>query len=244
MLKILLVILGSVVAINSLISALKWKEISRVRKLWTLANIVLIIMTSYYAWIEAQESKINKSIESKIGELRTINYSKKNKTITFDIGGAYLKSDIGVFQLPLINKNKGNFFKAWIENSRLFINMVIRNEVGEIIATIEGQTWKVYKDGYDYNNDDKGFEIVTPDKRVIFQIFMKEDLVFVRGLVLSDNKEGYYIIEKPKEKYSSKLAIVNLNQKKWEVPDAVPKIFKYPRESYFGERDLNNPLNN
>ncbi|NJK85398.1 MAG: hypothetical protein HC906_04940, partial [Bacteroidales bacterium] len=85
----------------------------------------------------------------------------------FNVGGeTILRSKDGFFQIPYEEK-LGNFFKAWIEENKLFLEIIIRDQDGNIIATVEGQTWKIYNSGYDYNNDESGFEIVTPDKNVV-----------------------------------------------------------------------------
>ena len=112
--------------------------------------------------------------------------------------------------------------------------MVIRDEKGDIVATIDGKTWKLYKEGYDYNNDDKGFEIVTPDKKVLFQIFLESEIVHIRGLIMTDKKTGFYIHECD---YGSAWNPVNPAKFNFEIPKTVKRLFKYPREKYFGVRN-------
>lgn len=241
MLRIVTLILGLIVTINAIWTTIKWKKSSLIKKIFALLSVVVVLITAYYAWTDFKENEKVKKIESKVGELKALN-NYKDLRITFAFGtNVFYESLKGDLQFPG-NTKKGKYLKAWINDDKLFLSVVIRNQIDEIIATIEGQTWKVYNIEYDYNNDDKGFEIVTPDKKVVFQIFLKDHIVHIRGLILSDQKFGYYVYNDPTDK-GAMLEIVDLTKKTFMIPDFVPKIFMYPRETNYGVRDFNNPLN-
>lgn len=243
MLKYIFIALSAIVTVNTVLTAKKWKAISKFQKFIIVLGILTIIIGSYVAIKENIDSGQIKNVESKVGKIETDTKCLDSLYVSFNVGNdSFLTSSNGQFQIPS-DPSLGSFFTSWIKNNELFLNIVIRNEKGEIIATIEGQTWKIYKDDYDYNNDEKGFEIVTPDKKVVFQIFLKDTIAYIRGLIMTEKKIGFYIHEVPSG--GSLWQPVNPSKWDYEIPsDLVNRIFLYPREFHYGERDLNNVLNN
>ncbi len=253
MFYLIYIVLVVIVGIYSILNSIKWNEISKFQKLLTCISIVAAIVGGIYTWDSYLKDKEIKNINSPIGKIYANNYSEENEPMQFELGQFFSRNDDGSIYIPSVKKDEICFY-AKISNSELFLNIVIRNEKGEIIATIDGHTWKMYKGGYDYNNDDKGFEIVTPDKRVVFQIFLRENIVVIRGLLMFDDKSGLYIEDAPKEGHKNKLDLENgytvialpvrTEKVQFAIPTQVPKLSKYPRETNYGVRDYNNPLNN
>lgn len=119
-------------------------------------------------------------------------------------------------------------------NDQLLLDIKINDSRGDGIAILSGRTWKIVDtDGIDYNNDDYGFEIITNEGRVIFQIEVRTDTVICNGMFCLERGFCFFYTNK-----TSYMAGAIGPDKRFDLPDdfQIPPIFKYPRNEYLGVR--------
>src|SRR6266536_458806 len=127
--------------------------------------------------------------------------------------------------------------EIWTENNQIMINAYIKDSKGDMVATIIDRVWDISdrSGDIDYNNDDSAFEVVSKDDRVIFQIELKKDKVYLNGIVCSekgnctyfDRKKGWIINSTP----NARQRFIFPNQ------ELSKPLFKYPRYQYLSIRD-------
>jgi hypothetical protein len=165
------------IAIIAIFNGIKWKEISNRKRIVVLLAIIgasLMFINQYKSY---KKSKIIDRINATFGDIT----DTKNATVPIVvIGNSNVKftSKNGV-----INLGPGIEFKVYIKKNKLFVNIVIHNSKGQSIAVIEENTWTIFENDYEYNNDAQAFELVTKgDRKVFFQIFLKEGVAHVNGM--------------------------------------------------------------
>jgi hypothetical protein len=80
-------------------------------------------------------------------------------------------------------------------NGKLVVSTIIRGLDGKPIAVIEDNEWTLYdRENYEYNNDEKAFEVVSKgDRKVMFQIEYKDGIASLFGLFVNEVGAGIYI---------------------------------------------------
>jgi hypothetical protein len=113
---------------------------------------------------------------------------------------------------------------------------------------MDGNEWTMYSDDYEYNNDDTGFEIVTKgDRKAYFQIYLKDGIAHVLGVVTDKYGVGIKFVQSVKDpephhdEFESLLFVGILpsadpNKLKKAYEAVATPIFKYPRQKYIGVR--------
>jgi len=236
--KILEIILPAIIVILGIILTYKWKKLSTFQKiilsifiLLTIALTIVQIKNSQYA--KAKEEYIEK-INSKFGELY---FDGETETIIV-VGNKderfIINSPDGT---PFVNKKHDPVIRMNIKDGKLLVYILIRDLNGEVIAVIDGDTWTVFDDDYEYNDDNgKAFELVTKgERKVFFQIEYKNELVHVSGYMLNPDGSGVVIYYNEKGHLIANIAdnaskinkIKNIN---------ISRLFKYPRSKHYGER--------
>jgi hypothetical protein len=233
------ILLIAIIALLGLILPYKWKKLKKFQKkilsVLVLLTIVLAIVQIRNSRYEKAKEELIEKVNSSFGELEfdgepvtTLILGNKEGS-----GSVIIKSPNGT---PL-NDKYGPLIRIGIKDEKLLVNIVVRDLNGEAIAVIDRDTWKVYDDDYEYNDDNgKAFELVTKgDRKVFFQIEYKNELVHVSGHLLNPEGGGVVIYYDKNGKlvvsdytYASIInEIKNLN---------IPRLFKYPRGKYYGER--------
>jgi hypothetical protein len=173
----------------------------------------------------------------RIRNSNTIFFARGSR-VTFD----WIVPGLG-FSVAIVPKRRSTWLPYFgPEVSRMIVNITIRDIDGSPVAIVDGDYWKVYKAGYDYNNDDYGFEVLTPDKRVIFQLDLKDDIVEFAGLLLTDKGDGlYWAGDKVWHgAWMWQLESGEFHGVPFEIPkDTIAPIFMHPRELYVHERIAN-----
>ena len=125
------------------------------------------------------------------------------------------------------------------------VTVVIRNFNGTAIAVIDDNTWTVFDDDYEYNNDDSTFELVTKgDRDVFFQIFYRNGMIYMSGYLIDENGIGVAMFNNESEINSSQMHMNSMKGRADHKPSpmpspseiAIPRIFKYPREKYYSKK--------
>lgn len=130
----------------------------------------------------------------------------------------------------------GTLLKLNIENEKLILNVLIRNLNGKVIAVIEDNTWTIFDSEFEYNNNETTFELVTNgERKVFFQIDYRNAKAYVSGYLINDKAIGMIIYNDTNNINSSSIFIVPPKNKS-DIPTDlnIPRIFKYPREKYYG----------
>jgi hypothetical protein len=259
MLKITELVLVATLAIYSLLSAAKWKKLTTVKKIFTILSAVVLILVAYnginsYFIQKQNQSKEEyiRKVEAKYGEIVSGNKSEiPSVWLGNPIFFVELKSNKNKYATVTINHDE--LIKVYIENGILQVNAIIRDAETEVIAVISENTWKIFDDNYEYNNDECAFELVTKgDRSVVMHIQFEKGRVFMEGH-FSSEKESAFIYPAPNAVVDGKPIgdqVLMLLQDSAEpyseeyrksVKDHLKKnlikpIFKYPREKYLGVR--------
>jgi hypothetical protein len=186
---------------------------------------------------EKKEALIER-INAKFGDLKDIDGAKAPKIGVGNIDDAKIIynsiSNTCIFRLetePLV--------KLYVINNKLVVNIIVRSLDGKEIAVIEDNTWTIYNNDFEYNNDETAFELVTKGERcVYFQIVFRNGVAHISGCLLDkkgrgaaffnmDNTSNLFAIKPDSKNVIDMNKILNLN---------IPRIFKYPREKHIGER--------
>jgi hypothetical protein len=234
MFKYIEIILVLFVGIYSGTEISKWKEISPTRKFFAILAILCGFVIAWNAICDIRKQKVLEKINSSFGELID---SKKATVPIFDIGNNTLISwkRNGVYSFPGCE----NVFKAFVKDDRLYLNMIIRNEKGEVIAAIYENIWTMFDKDYEYNDDEKAFEIVTKGERKLFlHVELKNTKILLAGFVFNENGIGWYF--SPDVEYIHVIRVNTDNYSLHQGKCKIKNIFKYPREKYYGVRLGNN----
>ncbi|MBC3847013.1 hypothetical protein H8K90_11525 [Winogradskyella echinorum] len=248
-------ILVFVVAVLSLIISLnKWSKLTNTHRLIVVSIIAFLLIIAIVQITNIATDKVEKDkenekqslvekINAKFGDLNFDGEPVKQMRIGKREDGATLDLVDGVLSLSsfgqLFPSSSGQLLKLAIKDNRLLVYTIIRDGNGDVVAVIDGDTWTVFDDGYEYNDDNgKAFELVTKgDRRVFFQIEYKNNLVEISGFLLNADGEGLHIYDTGIGDYGAAMnPVVKSNYENRLKEYEIPRIFKYPRGKYFGVR--------
>jgi hypothetical protein len=184
---------------------------------------------------QKRKENLIERINTKFGEINTEGAKEQFMKLGYKENSIIINLVDAVFsvgELPII--------KLEISNARLMINVVIRDFDGTPIVVIEDSVWTVYDNDYEYNNDDTAFELVTKGGRnVFFQAYFIDNIIHFTGYLINEDGIGMAIYNNNNEINSSELAL-NSKEDESKLPNTsdlgIPRIFKYPREKYYGGR--------
>ena len=232
--SLLSILFPCIATILGLMLTYRWKESSMLEKIILIMGIVSTLVVALNNYNRStKESRIER-INEKFGDLSD-DYDAFVPTFQIRNSGTRFLVTKGVF----IYDKSGPLIKGYIKNNRLCIYVIIRDQEGDPIAVIEDNTWYLYNDDFEYNNDDKGYELVTKgDRRVYFQIELNDGIAYFAGLLYTSQHEGIYFMHSGESNGASITYIrpdsrLNLNA---ILNPLVKPIFKYPREKYFERR--------
>lgn len=117
--------------------------------------------------------------------------------------------------------------QVYIQNDILYANVKLYSGDNTTPIEIDGRTFVVQPEGWEYNYDALAFEVVDDEKQPVFQFIRRtafdvvvNGVLSVRGWVVAGNESGLIINPSPLQ-----LAEFSLNP-----------IFKYPSSKYQGQR--------
>lgn len=203
----------------------KWQTLGAGGKSALVVQLVLylaiFIFTAVLYWNDLDE----KTRLSRVGRFHIDTEGRfvKKPVLAFgDLGGT-LTGDSTVTFVTKWN----DIFSLRAVNGKYNVILYLREKDGDAVASINGTLFKIYHDGYDFNYDSKGFEIVTGDLKVVFQLDYRDGAVYMAGLLYKEDGSSLYIhgpyIDFPKRDFI-------------EPANEIPRLFKYPREEYFRQR--------
>lgn len=234
--KVFEILLVLICALYAIVNGLKWKKINRVKKLFVFISFLTAFVISINQFKEWQKENLIDRVSATFGDIKDL----KGATIPIIKLGPY-----GTKAASIILNNGGvlgfkdpydNLMKVYIKENRLNVNVVLRDLKGKVIAVIDKNEWTIFGNEYEYNNDDTGFELVTNgDRKVMFQIDLKEGIAHISGLIINEKEKGFYIHEDPKSNMSVMIA-VEVGYDFQISKENIKPLFKYPRGKYIGLR--------
>lgn len=129
--------------------------------------------------------------------------------------------------------------KVSIRDGKLLVSTVVRDESGNLIASITDNEWKTSATlAWDRNFSDEAFEVVDLKGRVVFQIRLNRGVAQIQGIFCSLKGDGIAVVEGPNGS-AQVTGFAKLNQVYDQIN--IKPIFKYPSEKFPGE--LAQPMN-
>lgn len=235
MLNILQIVIVAVAAILTAFTAYKWNELDWFGRIALIFIILAAILVAINDYRKHTKERLLERVEVKIGDMQSLKGSHI-PLIRFGNNGAAIMFPHGIpfsidDEIPL---------RVYINNNRLNVYAIIRSPKGEPVAVINDNTWTLFSDEYEYNNDKSGFELVTKgERKVYFQIQIKHNMeVVVIGNLLHKDGFGLKIDENVEnEQGGTIMRKVMEFSPEFDYQLKAKPIFKYPRGKYLGVRN-------
>lgn len=209
-----------------------WATIDARQRAIIILSLLLLLFIFFDKIKELIKKHRDKKLDATTGELKSLSTDK----IRIGIIGATQYNFTPIDKSFQLNDpdTKSDFIKASIVDDKLKLNFLIYGIDKKLVAGIQDNFWTVYERSYEYNNDNKAFEIVTPvEKKVLFQICIENDGVKVAGLLKSITGAGLYLFS---ENSIGKIQPANSIDGFALPNDKIEKLFKYPRRKFLGKR--------
>lgn len=231
------ILFAAAATILGIIFTVKSEQPSILGKVFLVVGIlsaILIIVTSIQAY---RKEKVLERINANFGDVKDLVGAKIPQIA---IGH---KNSPAVFQLNesalMVDSNNQPLLKAYIKDSKLLVNALIYGLNGKIIAAIEENTWTIFDKEFEYNDDNRtAFELVTKgERKVFFQIQLYNGMAYIAGHILSKDGYGVIFYAPPNKTEGGAMHIIRNENDKKDIPDSihVERLFKYPREKYYGK---------
>lgn len=228
---------GVVLGIYAALTVKKWSRSTKMERVFVVLSIISVLVIAYNAINKGRQEKALQDVYNNIGEFKN---SRKVKFPAMSIGGA----EGGMYNpwggpTGFFSSDHKPIFAVYTQDNKLFVNAIVRDFDGKVIAVINDNEWKIFnKDDFEYNNDETGFEVVSNgDHKVYFQVYLEHDQANFCGLFVGEDKNGWFFFWDKKEKFGSSISIQNgLMWKDEDYMGYNSPIFRYPRERHLGER--------
>ena len=235
--RFLLIFLSIAFGAYSAYSGLKWKKLHLLARILVVLGIVASFGLGVFSYIDYLDSENEKDIGATFGEIQARQFRSPNIHMKVRGSTAPFTSRTGKINFNFVD----NELRIAKVNEKLYAHVTLRDVDGSVVAVVDGDYWKIYKQGYDYNNDKTGFEVVTPDKRVLFQIDLKMDTAFFAGLVVNSKGDGLYFYPDPMGSGGALIQTIEDGKSYYGdfalSYDWIKRMFKYPRERYPHHRE-------
>jgi hypothetical protein len=232
----------------SIFLSVKWKKASNWKKIFIILSILTSILIAYNGITGYKKQKLKESIEAKYGEFINKNKSYIPK-IRFGNPESFITVNYPENTNGIFLSAQRELIEVYVKDGKLYVNAVIRDYKKEIIAVISDNTWKIFDENYEYNNDENSFELVTKgDRNVFMHIEFKSGYVYVEGFLISENFGVYFYPQRGFWIWPDQIMmhIVDSDNDNKELDkniyfedlksNLINPIFKYPREKYLGVR--------
>jgi hypothetical protein len=241
-------ILSLILAIYTIIKASNWSELNPLDKGFFVLAIIIALVVAYNSIKQIQDENKKKKKE-KLKEEKELLIEKINSSfgdLNDTENAKKLSVAIGKSGMRFVPNNetftfkgfqgKEDLFKAFIKNDKLFVNIVVRDVNGEVIAAIFENTWTIFDNNYEYNNDETAFELVSKgDRKVFLNIELFNAEIIFEGAALDDNGKGLFMYGV--EGKGTKFIPINKKEDFTLTKNKIKPLFKYPRQKYFGIRN-------
>jgi hypothetical protein len=224
---------GAVASILAYITKAKWKELSTIGKSSLIIGIIAVIFGAILAHTKAKKEALIERIEATYGTIGdTFGATFPDIMIGYRSSAPLEKQFGGVFRIFQIE-----WFKAYVKNDKLFVNIVIRDSMGEPIIAILENEWTKYQNTYEFNNDETALELVKKgDRSVFFHLELKEGILHVEGILYHAARVGIQLIDSGTGDNWSQAVVVAHGEGDYNNSQ-IQRLFKYPRERYLGVRE-------
>jgi hypothetical protein len=153
---IIQIIIIAILAIYAAIKGSSWKNIKWWEKVFVGLAIIGSIIVAYNGICDNRKQMLLEKINAKFGTIHDAQDSQGIIVQIGDHGSKFILAD-GVFSLEHLR----NLFKVTAKDNKLLFSAVVVDSAGKPIAAVDDNEWTRYQDGYEYNNNDSCFEIVT-----------------------------------------------------------------------------------
>jgi len=218
-----------ILGIYSIVKGIKWKESNWVKRVFIIIGLLAAILVFYNQLTVWNKNKLIAKINATFGDIVDV------KNAEIPILRVAAKTDFkltnGVFGFI-----EGAWLKLYIKEKKLFVNVIIRDLNGKAIAVIDENTWTVFDNDFEYNNNDQAFELVSKgDRKVYFQVYLKDGVAYMQGMLVNDHGRGLYFVENKDTKTGGAIMLQIFPNEYFDLENnsAIP-IFKYPRGKYLG----------
>lgn len=229
------IIITAIAALLTAFTANKWGQLKPIGRVVMVFVIVSLLVGAVNSWRkESKEEKIER-INAKFGDIK-------------DLAGATVpmlqigNRDTGTILASTNNligfvSNK-QMFQLYVKNNRLNVDAIIRGFDGKPIAVIEDNTWTLYNEDFEYNDDNTAFELVTEgERKVFFQIVLVNGIAKVSGFLLDEEGTGLMLASPVGNSGSLLRKVVEGESIETIEPHLFSeRVFKYPRAKYYGVR--------
>jgi hypothetical protein len=242
----LTIFLGIIAAVLVFFGKNQWKEANWAGKTGIIVALLIVLSGARWSYLKHQKELLIEKITARFGDFRDLFGATIPKLCAGECSGTgWPVGPNGLFFV----EGSGPLFRIYVKDGKLFVDLVVWGMNGKAIAVIDRNTWTMYSDDYEYNNDDTGFEIVTKgDRKAYFQVYLKGGIAHILGVVTNKDGVGVKFYQSRGTKVHEKadeweelnyIAILPSNDKEKtrKAYEAVATpIFKYPREKYVGVR--------
>lgn len=247
--RIIAIILTGFLAIYSGTQIFNWSKISTLHKVLSSAGVLGVVLLTGYGIKDYFVGVETEKVKATFGEIRSKKERPPMKSIDINIRGSkstlafYGDGKNDVLNLAdLFDLGVGNDLLFTVDENRLYVKTTVRDEKGVTIAQLDGTYWTLYNTSYDYNYDECGFEVVTPNKRVVFQIDLVGKEVQLAGLIISEQLNGVFFMPSPDGGAVMIPIRKGMGEKKpFELTNVLKPMFKYPRQRFLGKRTKASP---
>jgi hypothetical protein len=229
--KTLEIIAVLVAAILTILATFKWKTLDWIGRSALIVGIVAAAIVAYNSYEKNQRDDLLEQINATYGDISDLDGATIPEVQIGEDGTKFVLLD-GVFNF----KPFGPLIKVYVKDKKLFVNTIIHQKGGEVIAAIDGNTWTTFDKNYEYNNDETAFELVTAgERKVYFQIALKNGIAHMSGILLNEKGEGIEFVNRP-DLNGSTLTPIGPYATTAILQYYIQPIFKYPRQKYYGQR--------
>jgi hypothetical protein len=236
--KAIEIILTCVAAILAGLVTYKWKSLDTLGKITLITIIIAAILIAINSYRQSKKDSLIEKINAKFGDIKDIDGAifPKMAVGNKNAGAFYYSSNnVGVFDIEPV----GPLIKIYVLNNRLFVNVIVRDLYGKAIAVIEDNTWTIFDNDFEYNNDNTAFELVSKGERIVyFQIELSNGIAYISGYLLNNKGFGFAFFNLPGGVNKSLALVVKPDLNSTRIPQNlnIPRIFKYPRGKYYRVR--------
>ena len=230
------ILCGLCAGILGIITPIKWKELKLMGKTSLIFTVISLGVGSAYTYSQYQKSNLIEKVNASFGNI----YDNKNSR--------YPRIAIGfVNDAPILEYVKSGTFevnhvpllKLYLKDNKLFVNIVIKDSLGNPILAIADNEWTKYQDAYEFNNDENAIELVTKgDRKVFFHLKLSNGIAYIEGTLYTGLYKGVNLFV-GKEIDEGWNGIQILGKGTVIDNDNLKRLFKYPRERYLGIREEN-----
>ncbi|WP_153799081.1 hypothetical protein [Foetidibacter luteolus] len=242
--SLILLIVGAVISLWDYVTKeTEYKPSKKVKKTRIIIGVIMIISGAGVAGIKLYNTNRDENIKRKFAELQSDRVSKYPIVRIFGDAVTEASNRNGKVEFVL-GDTKAPTFQAKVENQKLLVDYVLRDSKGITLAIIRDNVVEIKESCKDcqYNYDDQAYEIISADDAVLWQMEFIFDEVYVTGFLGYPPDErnhggGYYMKSLANHPNHSGLIYVEKGADFTRYGTDVRKLFRYPRELHFRERN-------